>query len=599
MFEKVSSMVSKTKITYAYPSKIADIKNDDTSLYDSYLIFKAKSAAIDRLNNAKAADNVIELASCNSDKSLVANYKINQLPHTSCIENPNDTWQLMLDHLRQRYGELVFQNWLKNLTFSGINNKTLYLTVPTKFIRELVLANYFDEMLSYLIKNVKDINKLDIRVESSKVDDKSINLINISKGNGAENSTLAKSNFYNNNSTSNQYPKQLVNNLLLNNKFTFNSFIHGKENEVAYFAAKQLAEMQSSTIHSAVKSLDSFNSLYIYGMVGMGKTHLLQSIANHIVKNYSSAKIAYYTAERFTQQYVSAVKRNNLLEFKEQLGELDILLLDDLQLICGRNSTEKEFTSTFDMLIESSKRVVIACDRSPYMLNLDSRTKSRLAGCISASIAQADFDLRFKILKHKACLITDNFNDSLLELIAGQITSSVRELEGMLYKIVTYCKLSGTNINIDIVYKLLNEYKDDNQLFDSQTQEQNMKKGVNKSVSDSRLAINNQLKADKKADKKASIPVEKVLNIVSQELSIDISDFISRKKSNKFSLARQISSYLLKEHTDLSLKEIGEKLGGRNYSTIIYLLGTFKKSLNKLDSKLNECLSEIRKKLLA
>ena len=397
----------------------------------------------------------------------------------------NDLWNSILDHLLKRYGKVIFNNWFKDIVCKGVEDDILVIVTPTKFIRELILGNY----LSFMIKHLQSINekvgRIDVRVAGDNSVDAALDNLGQHK---------AKTSFSHLSTLSlvSEYSKQRFAGSKLDSSYTFREFVCGAENKVAYFAAKQIAgvsehckddyndepdgvldsehankkgrkrdsiELDAFRAENLLNSSDSLNKLYVHSDVGMGKTHLLQAIAHHMKGVDGMANVVYFTAEKFMRQYIEAVKQNTLIEFKNKLCELDCLLLDDLQLICGRSGTEREFIATFDALIELGKKVVIAADRPSYALEINKRAKSRLSGCVSVHIENPDFALRLKILKHKARSIAHQpIDHEILELIASNVDSSVRELEAMLHRVVTYSHILDLPIDLRMCRRLVREY---------------------------------------------------------------------------------------------------------------------------------------------
>lgn len=693
------------------------------------ILFKSNSK-----ENLNRKDNVLE-------GPLVGNYNIEE--NYEVIENydiekneflvekneflaVNDSYlsiSLKLsEFFKDTYGEHKFKNWFNNIKCIGLDRNILFLSVPTKFIRELILTNYFDTILNYVkVLNSKictiniSIEKYeattDVRVLNDDIEDTngilSYETINIQRGVGGrvlydnkkyfcnkendgsynKNNDIYKNSYkvYGNSknkkygvdgSLSNEINVNGVNTRLfesnnnikykqeystsaLNSKYTFDNFIFGDSNRFAYFAARQLSnsfskffnikknKLQNLDINKSIKSTESnevgvnscnfnnynFNSLYIHSSVGMGKTHLLHAIGNYIKMHFEDVRLTYFTAEKFTQQYVMAIRNNKLTEFKEELSKVDILLIDDLQLICGKNSTEKEFVNTFDILVENSKKIVVASDRQPYELNLDSRTKSRLAGSIVVSIKEVDFNLKMKILENKMDHILKNncgsgggfsstLNYELLELIANNVTNSIRELEAVLYRIYTYSELLEQEVNLDMARKIIDDQKGQAMLLDSMSLDPFSKKNTSKirvknnNIKNSHINKNKYINQgcfnkeyfDRKiidednfelTQYTSSQITNSILNEVVNFFDIKLDDLFSKNRSAKLLMIRQITVYILREYTTLNFKEIGFNIGNRNYSTIIYLYNRCKKSIDKQkNDKFRMQVNLLKQKLL-
>lgn len=430
-------------------------------------------------------------------------------------------WHEVLDSLSNKIDRVSFCSWISNLKFLQIQDDTVIISAPSKFIREWIINNYLDTLMSSIRSIDNTIRRIDIQVapHSEK---------NTSKDNLNENTSKKYFHSTNNTNTKTVFSK-------LNPNFSFKNFICGESNRIAYKIFQDIADNNLSD-HFSCKIF------YLYSDVGMGKTHLLQSIANKVSKNTKSKlKVGYISAERFMHHYVSAIQNNDLLKFKEEIRSVDVFLLDDLQFICGKASTQKEFSSTVDALIELGKIVVVSCDRHPFKLETDSRTKSRLMSSNIINIKNAEFDLRFGILEHKNSIKNHILNQDLLKLIATKVKSSIRELEAALNNIITYCTVSDIQPDSYNVEKYLVEH----------------------------LHFEN---------KEPSF--EQIIDVVTKHYSINKNDIISKNRSKQLVLAREVIANLTRQLTDLSLKEIGQKLGNRDHATVSYYIKNFKKRFN-------------------
>ncbi|CAL7962428.1 Chromosomal replication initiator protein DnaA [Alphaproteobacteria bacterium] len=513
---------------------------------------------------------------------------------------PAVPWKEIVVRFKQELGEIAYENWIKYLEFVSIEGDTMILSAKSRFIRELVLNNYFKQMREIITEKISKIKKIDIRVgytQTTTSQDISDLVGSMCKVGSKKVSNLVECNTVHKHDTA-------TNDLMfaspLNPHFTFDHFVYGEANKAAYFSTKQLAELSE---RDNINNMQMFKSLYLYGSVGMGKTHLLQALANHAKQFFPSLKICYLTAEKFTQHYVRAIKQNMLFDFKTKVSELDILLLDDLQLICGRNSTEKEFFTTFDHLIESSKKVVIACDQPPHQLNLGPRSKSRLSSCLTVAIIPPDFDLRVRVLKYKLDTFyhtaSAQITIDMLEFIALNVDASIRELEGILHKIIAYCDLMGMSVSAQILENVINENCStaSMRLVDTTTNMTLIGNKLNKLYTHNSAWVKNTSGRPSTTESN-STPIKnfgKIMSAVAQYYNLDGNDIASKIRSKKLSTARQVVAYLAKEYTLMSYQEIGSALGGRNYSTIIYLVNAIK---NSKQSNIAQHISYLRSVLL-
>lgn len=453
-----------------------------------------------------------------------------------CYKNESDyIWECAVKKLKLKLGATICNNYLSCITVIGIEGDTIILHAPNKFIRESLINGYIRDIRTAISDINKDIKRVDIRLNKQEKRDLNNNILDIS----------------------------------LTPNFTFDNFIYDESNKVAYFAARQVSDLSDKS------STSIFKNLYIYGSVGMGKTHLAQAITHHVINHHPDVKVMYFTAERFMRCYVNHVRSNKILEFKNKLMNSDILILDDLQFICGKAGTEKEFISIFDNLTQNNKKVIVACNQLPNELNLDSHTKSRLAACFKANIEGANFALRIKILQHKLekfhsdTTITQYITLDMLELLSHNTNISVREMEGALYKLITYCDLMGFSPNISILQNIIEENYPKNPVQDER------KVTVLKSNS-----CSNESNIDK---------FSKIVNFISNYYNLSSQDIFSKRKSSKLSLARQMIVYFAKKLTSMTYNAIGQSLGNRTHSTVIYLSGmaqSQQSAIKELSSKL-------------
>ena len=453
-------------------------------------------------------------------------------------------WQNILDKLKlEENNSVELSNILENAEFVEIKNNILYFLVKDNFDRETLVRNYF-----FLIR------KAAVSV------DKNIKMISVSIGNNK----LIKPNI-----TSLYKDKKLeidTNNIFIkaNPKYTFENYVIGESNQVAYRVSKNIVDSNIDYSHS--------NVFYIYSHVGMGKTHLLQSIINTTNNNCkyvdnkksnpnisSHIKIGYLSAERFMHNFVSAVKSNTLFELRSKINELDIFLIDDLQFICGKESTQKEFSYILNSLIESGKKIVIASSVPCHMLELnDEKTKSILRSSNAIYIEPCDYELRLKILNHYNERNDIKLEANILKLIADKIITSIRELEAGLNNLKTYLSFSGKKETTENICKYIQNY----------------------------------IKSNPK-----KINLSGVINAVAKYYRISLTDIVSKKRNRKLVIGRQVIAYLSKELTTNSLKTIGEKIGNRDHSTILYYINKLDK-LMRIDDQIINDINTIKSSVL-
>lgn len=319
-----------------------------------------------------------------------------------------------------------------------------------------------------------------------------------------------------NNSTFNQRSQ-------LNPKYTFDTFVIGNSNRFAHAASLAVAEAPAQ----------AYNPLFIYGGVGLGKTHLMHAIGHYILNQTPNAKVVYVSSEKFTNELINSIRDDRNNQFRNKYRNVDVLLIDDIQFIAGKESTQEEFFHTFNALHEANKQIVISSDRPPKEIpTLEDRLRSRFEWGLIADIQPPDLETRIAILKKKAKVENIDVPDDVMQYIASKIQSNIRELEGALIRIVAYSSLTNKKITLELAEEALKDI-----------------------IS---------------SDKPKKITVKLIKEVVSKEFNIKVEDFNSRKRTKSIAYPRQIAMYLTRELTDLSLPKIGEEFGGRDHTTVIH-----------------------------
>lgn len=446
--------------------------------------------------------------------------------HIIAIDDCNSIWKRTQNQLRMLYGEAVFNSWIGFLKFISSGNGEILLSVPTKFIKEWISIHYADKILSLWQSEDDTIHSLDIRVikeEGIIVDKKDYKNIT----NNCDNLSSP-----------------------LDPRFTFDNFVVGKPNELAFAAAKRIAESSTSIAGS--------NPLFLYGGVGLGKTHLMHAIAWYIVNISSKRKVAYLSAEKFMYQYITALRNKDIMVFKEQFRSIDVLMIDDVQFISGKDSTQEEFFHTFNALIDQNKQLVISADRSPSSLNgVEDRIKSRLGWGLVADINETTFELRLGILQSKVENMGIDIPSKVLEFLAKNIKSNIRELEGALNKVVAHSSLNGKNVTVELA----------------------------------RDTLSDLLRSNYKV-----VSIDEIQKKVAEFFKIKLSDIYSTKRTRNLSRPRQVAMYLAKILTQKSLPDIGRSFGGRDHTTIIHAVKQIE-NLIKVDADLANDVNSLIKML--
>lgn len=444
------------------------------------------------------------------------------------ISDASVTWNQVKEKLRFKYGEDEFKSWISPLSFIEEKNGQVIISVPTKFIREWVISHYMDDLLSLWQKEDESVISIDIMVSSK-------NKETASSPKNEDNVSV--------------YPSQnknISNNL--DNRFRFENFIVGKSNELAYAAAMRVAETPEALAHT--------NPLFLYGGVGLGKTHLMHAIAWYIQENTPQRKVLYLSAEKFMYKFIRALRDKDTIEFKAQFRNVDVLIIDDVQFISGKDSTQEEFFHTFNALVDNKKQVILSSDRMPSELDgVKDRIKSRLGWGLVVDIHETTYELRLGILQSKAEMAGVEIPQQVLEFLAHKITSNVRELEGALNRIIAHSTLVGRDINLETTQDVLRDL----------------------------------LRANEKV-----ITIEDIQKQVAERFNIKVSDMHSSRRSIAIARPRQIAMYLAKTLTPKSYPEIGKKFGGKDHTTVIHAVKKVEK-LRETDKEFAEDIELLSK----
>ena len=437
--------------------------------------------------------------------------------NTTNLSEIQAQWVTVRGKIRQKIGDAQFTSWIKMLTLEDYEDHKVTLSVPSSFIRTRIIEQYLDIIKSYwYVQNLK-INDIKIIVTTkNQVVDKKTKI-------NEENNTKNK--------VQNDVFKSISSDL--DNRFTFSNFIVGKPNELAFAAARRVAESEDVP----------FNPLFLYGGVGLGKTHLMHSIAHEIKKRNPLRRVIYMSAEKFMYHFIKALRFKNTVAFKEQFRNVDVLMIDDVQFISGKESTQEEFFHTFNALIDQRKQLIISADKSPQDLEgIEERMRSRLGWGLVADIHPLTYELRLGILQAKEEKLSTRISATILEFLAHKITSNVRELEGALNRLSAFSSLVGRDINLDMVQDLLKDL----------------------------------LKSSQK-----KVNIEEIQKKVSQHFNVKVSDMSSARRSRTVARPRQVAMYLSKNLTSRSLPEIGRRFGNRDHTTVIHAVRKVEELMNK------------------
>ena len=437
-----------------------------------------------------------------------------------------EKWNDILEFMKTEYNltDVAYRTWLLPLSVYSVNDNVIIISVDDKKIAPTMLdfvKNKYGQFLKTAIAEM-----FDQEFELQYV---------LSSNAPTEASPLKQKNeSYNN----------------LNPKYTFDTFVIGSNNNLAHAAALAVADSPAEV----------YNPLFIYGGVGLGKTHLMHSIAHYILENNPDAKVMYVTSEKFTTELIQSIRNKTTMEFKDKYRNIDVLLIDDIQFISGKESTQEEFFHTFNALHEAKKQIIISSDRPPKEIRtLEERLLSRFEWGIIADIQSPDYETRMAILNKKTEADGISLEPSILEYIASNVKSNIRELEGSLNKLIALSRLKKKNITMELAMEAIQDY-----------------------VS---------------ADASQTISPAYIVDIVADHFKLTPQEIYSKNRSSTIAYPRQIAMYLCRKYLDISLNDIGKAIGDRDHSTVLHAEKKIKGDLAKNDTALENTLEVLAKKL--
>ncbi|MBS5939902.1 chromosomal replication initiator protein DnaA [Clostridium sartagoforme] len=440
-------------------------------------------------------------------------------------------WDKTLNIIKGEMSEVSFNTWIKSCEPISISSNIIRVSVPNSFTQDILEKRYKDLVVNSIEAacskhyNVEFIVASDIQEVAEKED----------KNKSAED----KSNITVNDEMSST----------LNPKYTFDSFVIGNSNRFAHAASLAVAEAPAK----------AYNPLFIYGGVGLGKTHLMHAIGHYALQNNPNTKVVYVSSEKFTNELINAIRDDKNDEFRNKYRKVDILLIDDIQFIAGKERTQEEFFHTFNELHGANKQIILSSDRPPKEIpTLEDRLRSRFEWGLIADIQAPDFETRMAILKKKADVEKLNVANEVMVYIATKIKSNIRELEGALIRIVAYSSLTNRPITVELAGEALKD-----------------------------IISNKQNK---------NVTIDVIQDVVAAYFNLRIEDLKSQRRTRNIAYPRQIAMYLSRKLTDMSLPKIGEEFGGRDHTTVIHAYEKISDSLNT-DESLQHTVNDITKKL--
>jgi chromosomal replication initiator protein len=444
-------------------------------------------------------------------------------------------WDDTLAHLELNLSPQHFSTWIKPLKLVKIEQDMVYLEVPNRFVLDWVKENY-----SKLIqKNLSDLSAVSYRLHFDVSNQVVAQIPKTTPVVDTPVAVVANKNIVNKTNSAD---------LNLNRKYTFEEFVAGSSNQFAYAAAMAVANNPATT----------YNPLFIYGGVGLGKTHLVNAIGNAILKKSPQMRICYYTSEKFMNELINSLRYNRMDEFRNKFRSMDVLLIDDIQFIAGKERTQEEFFHTFNALYDSHKQIIVTSDKFPKDIpGLEERLRSRFEWGLIADIQAPDVETKMAILKMKAEQNSINLPEDVTQFLANSICNNVRELEGYLIRIGAYASLTSVPISLEMARDVLKD-----------------------------ILI----------ERNRELTVEEIVKKVSLHFNIKISDIKSAKRLKAVVLPRQIAMYISRQLTSSSYPEIGDRFGGKDHSTIIHAIRKIEKLMEE-DFQLKSTIENLKKEL--
>ena len=440
-------------------------------------------------------------------------------------------WNEIQSSFKKSFGSEIYNSWLQKITLVKEYNDFLILGVPTRFFRDWIVSRYLDKILEQVKGFKLSLNRIEFKIiEETKQNQEIIKINELSKVTEIKDSIL-------------NYNR-------LNPNLNFNNFIQGSSNDIALSYSKKVCEQ-----------LSRYNPLYVCGGVGLGKTHLLNAIGLELQNDNN---VMFISAERFMYHFIKSIKKNDMVNFKDFFRKSSVFIIDDIQFISGKESLQEEFFHTFNSLIEKGSQIIISSDRAPMKLDrVQDRIKSRLAGGLVVDIDTPDLDLKIKIIEKKIEEIQNQFkeviniNEEVINYIASESKTNIRELIGVLNRVIAFSRVHNKNLNINDCKSILKD------VF-SQTR---------------------------------VITVDKIQNVVSNYFNIGLSEMLSQRRSRPLARPRQIAMYLAKKMTARSLPEIGRRFANRDHTTVIHAVKTITR-LSEQDDEMKKNISQIKSLLL-
>ena len=420
-----------------------------------------------------------------------------------------DIWQATLDQIEEKMSKPSFETWLKTTKPVSINDDSLVISVPNEFTKDWVQGRYADLITSALQEVVGNENfRVHFVTPPVNEDEQTI---------FTQEETVTSP-------PAAPFHSVPLSTAWLNPKYTFDTFVIGNSNRFAHAADLAVSEAPAR----------AYNPLFIYGGVGLGKTHLMHAIGHHVINNTPSYRVMYLSSEKFTNEFINSIRDNKTEAFRNKYRTIDVLLIDDIQFLAGKETTQEEFFHTFNALHESNKQIIISSDRPPKEIpTLEDRLRSRFEWGLITDIQPPDLETRIAILRKKASSENISMDDDVILYIANNIVTNIRELEGAFIRVIAYSSLTKRKIDVPLAQETLQSI----------------------------IAA---------YEKPKIITIEKIQKVTAEHFALRVDELKAKKRTKNVALPRQIAMYLARELTDSSLPKIGEEFGGRDHTTVMH-----------------------------
>src|SRR5438067_1931023 len=427
-------------------------------------------------------------------------------------------WQKLSAALKPQVSADTFKRWFSAVQLAGATDKTLSFRVPNNIYQYWIESNHMAALQAAVVTALGEPREIKFICSESPVDENEVADVSKETGSGREGKPASGS-------------------LGLNPRNTFESFVVGPNNEIAHAASLAVAQSPART----------YNPLFIYGGVGLGKTHLMQAIGQYVVAKKKNTKVIYLSSELFINEFIDAIQHNNLVKFRKRYRQADLLCIDDIQFLGGKERSQEEFFHTFNTLFDGHKQIVLSCDRpASEIANLEHRLVSRFEWGLTAELQPPAIETRLAILRKKARGMQIKLPDEVFEFLANRIKSNVRRLEGALMRVASFASLSGKELTREVIEHLLKDILQE--------------------------------------EARSSITIEQIERRVAEHFDVRLADMTSKRRPASIAFPRQVAMYLARELTKSSLNEIGDAFGGRDHGTVLHACKLVKRRMKEQDS---------------